>query len=96
MDEMYEWIKMRRKRRFRLMAAILCICVLFTSLPQLPTLRQAFAAEEIRVITSFTPLADDVREQTAAPGTSLDALTLPDTLYAQGYISDAKNPVGGG
>lgn len=48
------------------------------------------------VITGFTGLPDEIREQTVSPGTTIEELNLPDTLEAYIVEKDAENNVGGG
>ncbi len=98
MDEMYEWLRARRKRRIRIVAALLGVGVLFTSIPQLhlPEYDKARAKEEqIHIIGEFAALPEEVREQTVAFGTSLKELELPDGLEAYMTVKNAEN-IGGG
>lgn len=48
------------------------------------------------VITGFADLPEDIREQTVPLGTTIEELTLPDTLEAYIVEKDAENNVGGG
>ena len=98
MDEMYEWLRARRKRRIRIVEALLGVGVLFTSIPQLhlPEYDKARAKEEqIHIIGEFAALPEEVREQTVAFGTSLKELELPDGLEAYMTVKNAEN-IGGG
>lgn len=85
MDEQRVWLRARRKRRLRILAVILCVCVLFTTYPDILATLSVFASEESAQsetwhITDFTSLPDEVREQTVPIGTALSELTLPDAL----------------
>ncbi len=87
MDEQRAWLKARRKRRLRILAVMLSFCVLFHTYPDiLATLSVLAAVEsvqpEVRHITGFTALSEEIREQTVPLGTLLSELTLPDTLEA--------------
>lgn len=87
MDEQRAWLKARRKRRLRILAVMLSFCVLFHTYPDiLATLSVLAAVEsvqpEVRHITDFTVLSEEIREQTVPVGTALSELTLPDTLEA--------------
>lgn len=87
MDEQRAWLKARRKRRLRILAVMLSFCVLFHTYPDiLATLSVLAAVEsvqpEVRHITGFTALSEEIREQTVPVGTALSELTLPDTLEA--------------
>ena len=95
MDEQRAWLKSRRKRRLRILAAMLSICVLFTTYPDILATLFVFASEEpeqseVRYISGFTALSDEVREQTVPVGTRLDALLLPDMLEAA--VTEEKQP----
>ncbi len=87
MDEQRAWLKARRKRRLRILAVMLSVCVLFTTYPDILATLSVFASEEQaqaegRYISSFTALSDEIREQTVPVGTELTELSLPDTLEA--------------
>lgn len=98
MDEMYEWLKTRRKRRLRLLAALLGVGVLLTSLPRLPeAIEGALASgQPIRTVREFAPLSKDVREQTVPIGTTFRELDLPDTLEAYIFTENNEKNEGGG
>lgn len=86
-DEQRAWIKTRRKRRLRVLAAVLCLSVLFTTYPNILEAFSVFAAENgaeenILYVSGFSDLPEGVREQTVPVGTGLEELTLPDTLEA--------------
>ncbi len=85
MDEQRAWLKARRKRRLRILAVILSMCVLFTNYPDILETISAFAAaqpaqSEARYISGFTALPEEIREQTVPVGTGLSELALPDAL----------------
>lgn len=87
MDEQRAWLKARRKRRLRILAVVLSVCVLFTTCPDILATFFVFASEEPaqsegRYISGFTALSDEIREQTVPVGTELTELSLPDTLEA--------------
>lgn len=87
MDEQRAWLKARRKRRLRILAVMLSVCVLFTTCPDILATLSVFASEEPaqsegRYISGFTALSDEIREQTVPVGTELTELSLPDTLEA--------------
>ncbi len=95
MDEQRAWLRARRKRRLRILAVILCVCVLFTTYPDILAVLSVFASEvseqpEGRYISGFTALSDEIREQTVPVGTALTELLLPDTLEA--VITEEKQP----
>ena len=99
MDEQRAWIKMRRKKRLRALAVALCICVLFTTYPNILETISAFAAgprgeDKSMSISGFSRLPEDVREQTVPMGTGLSELELPDTLeaYVTVETGDEKKP----
>lgn len=87
MDEQRAWLKARRKRRLRILAVMLSVCVLFTTYPDILATLSVFASEEQaqaegRYISGFTALSNEIREQTVPVGTELTELWLPDTLEA--------------
>lgn len=87
MDEQRTWLRARRKRRLRILAVMLSLCVLFTTYPDIPAALSVFASEEqaqaeVRYISGFTALPKEIREQTVPVGTELTELSLPDTLEA--------------
>lgn len=87
MDEQRAWIKSRRKKRLRLLAVVLCFCLLFTSYPDILETLSVLAAgtqdgDDTLYVTGFESLPEDVREQTVPVGTGLEELSLPDTLEA--------------
>ncbi len=77
--------KHRQSRRhptsIRLIAGLLCICLSVMSLPGGTSSFLALAAEKKEVVT-FPALPEEIRMQTAKPGTELEELELPDTLMA--------------
>lgn len=75
----------RHKKWQRILADFLCFCILFT----LPGISDAFpvaaAGREERagadnIIIGFTPLSEEVKEQTVSAGTDVDELNLPSEL----------------
>lgn len=95
MDEQRVWLRARRKRRLRILAVILCVCVLFTTYPDILATLSVFASEvseqsEGRYISGFTALSDEIREQTVPVGTAPTELLLPDTLEA--VVTEMKQP----
>lgn len=89
MDEQRTWKikRLRRKRHLCILAAMLSVCVLFATYPDIPATLSVFASEEQaqaegRYISGFTALSDEIREQTVPVGTEFTELSLPDTLEA--------------
>lgn len=87
MDEQRVWLKLRKKRFLRILAVVLSFCVLLTTYPDILATLSVFASEEpeqteVRHISGFTALSDEIREQTVPVGTELTELSLPDTLEA--------------
>ena len=85
MDEQRAWLKSRRKRRLRILAVMLSMCVLVTNYPDILETISAFAAaqpaqSEARYISGFLALPEEIREQTVPVGTGLSELALPDAL----------------
>ena len=86
-DEQRAWIKTRRKRHLRILAAVLSLCVLFATYPNILETFFVFAAEREKeekdlYISGFSDLPEEIKEQTVPLGTGLEELTLPDTLEA--------------
>ena len=87
MDEQRAWLRARRKRRLRILAVILCFCVLFTAYPDILETLSVFAVveseqSEVTYIFDLKTLPEEIREQTVPVGTGLEGLSLPDTLEA--------------
>ena len=85
MDEQRVWIRSRRKRRLRLTAVILVLCLLFTTYPDILATLSASATEQkdgTLHVSGFAQLPEAVREQTVPVGTDISKLSLPDTLEA--------------
>ncbi len=87
MDEQRVWLRARRKRRLRILAVILCFCVLFTAYPDILKTLSVFAVVEseqleVTYISDLKTLPEEIREQTVPVGTGLEGLSLPDTLEA--------------
>ena len=84
MDEQRAWLRSRRKKRLRVLAAALGFCVLLSSYPNILETLSALAAESEEgeegsyVITSFAPLDEETKEQTVSVGTDMESLYLPD------------------
>lgn len=101
MDEQRAWLKSRRRKRLRLLAVALCCCLLVTTYPDMLTTLSVLAAglqgEDSTdiVITGFSSLPEDVREQTVPLGTTIEELNLPDTLEAYVAKKGAENEWGG-
>lgn len=97
MDEQRAWLKAGRKRRLRILAVMLSFCVLLTNYPNIVETLSVFAAAEseqpeTRLISGFTALSDEIREQTVPVGTELSELTLPDTLEAVVTMTGENQP----
>ena len=87
MDEQRAWLRARRKRRLRILAVILCFCVLFTAYPDILETLSVFAVveseqSEVTYIFDLKTLPEEIIEQTVPVGTGLEELLLPDTLEA--------------
>lgn len=87
MDRQRAWLKVGKKRRLRILAVILCVCVLVTAHPDIMETIFVLAADrteqtEVRYVSGFAALPEEVREQTVPVGTGLEKLQLPDTLEA--------------
>ncbi len=91
-EEYRAWLKKRRKRRMRILAAVLCFCVVCTTYPNiLETLSVIASADaDAARITEFVQLPKEVQNQTVAPGTKQEELALPDTLEAYIEQSDTE------
>ena len=91
-EEYRAWLKKRRKRRMRILAAVLCFCVVCTTYPNiLETLSVIASADaDAARITAFVQLPKEVQNQTVAPGTKQEELALPDTLEAYIEQSDTE------
>ncbi len=92
MDEQRAWIKMRRKRRLRVLAVVLCLSVLFVTYPNILETLSVFASENgseenVLYVSGFCDLSDEIKEQTVPVGTGMEELALPDTLKA--YMAQA-------
>ncbi len=87
MDEQRAWLKARRKKCLRLLAVVLCFCLLFQTYPNILETLSAFAEEQrggesTVYVSGFAKLPEEVREQTVFVGTEAEELSLPDTLEA--------------
>ncbi len=68
--------------RQKLIAGLLCICLMMVSLPIEFFSSRVFAEESQKKILSFSLLPEEIRQQTVNTGMSLEKLNLPDTLEA--------------
>lgn len=85
MDEQRAWLRARRRRSLRIFAVILCLCVLFTTYPDILATLSVLAEEkpgQTQYVSGFAELPEEIREQTVPVGTGLEELSLPDTLEA--------------
>ena len=83
-------------KRRRIFAVFLCLCVLFTTQPEIWNRLSVFAAEEsdTKVILSFAELSEEIKEQTVPVGTVYEELELPEELNVymkQTEISSTPN-----
>ncbi len=97
MDEQRAWIKSRRKKRLRLLAAALAFCLLVTTYPDILATLSAFAAgtqdgDGTVYVSGFESLPEEVREQTVPVGTGIEELTLPDALEAVVIAEEEDDP----
>ncbi len=96
MDEQRAWIKSRRKKRLRLLAAALTFCLLITTYPDILATLSAFAAgmqggDGTVYVSGFESLPEEVREQTVPLGTEIEEQTLPSTLEAFVTITEERD-----
>lgn len=68
--------------RQKLIAGLLCICLMMVSLPIEFFSSRVFAEESQKKVLSFSSLPEEIRRQTVNTGTPLKKLNLPDTLEA--------------
>ena len=102
MDEQRAWIKSRRRKRLRITAVALCVCLLVTARSDILETFSTFASEwkdSTVYVSGFAELPEEVREQTVPLGTGVEELSLPDTLEAfaetpeeEGKPEDADMP----
>jgi len=83
-------------KRRRIFAAFLCLCVLFTTQPEIWNRLSVFAAEEsdTKVVLSFAELSEEIKEQIVPVGTVYEQLELPEELNVfmkQTEISSTPN-----
>ena len=96
MDEQKAWIKSRRKRKLRFTAAILAVCLLVTTYPNILETISVFAAGlrgdgGTMSITGFVDLPEETAQQTVPVGTDISELELPDTLEAYVTVEDKND-----
>lgn len=87
MEEQRAWIQSRRRKRLRITAVILSICVLMTNYPDIWGTLSALAEETqdgdgMVYVSDFAGLPEEVREQAVPVGTGIEELMLPDALEA--------------
>ncbi|MCM1412371.1 MAG: hypothetical protein NC305_17775, partial [Lachnospiraceae bacterium] len=87
MDEQRAWLKSRRKKRLRITAVILSVCLLVTTYPDILTTISALAADIRSVegtvtVTGFAELDEETAMQEVETGTDISGLDLPDALKA--------------
>lgn len=80
----------------RIFAVFLCLCVLFTTQPEIWNRFSVLAAEEsdTKVVLSFEELSEEIKEQTVPVGTVYEELELPEELNVfmkQTEISSTPN-----
>lgn len=83
-------------KRRHIFAGFLCLCVLFTTQPEIWNRLSVFAAEEsdTKVVLSFAELSEEIKEQTVPVGTVYEELELPEELNVymkQTEISSTPN-----
>ena len=72
MDEQRAWLRARRRRSLRIFAVILCLCVLFTTYPDILATLSVLAEEkpgQTQYVSGFAELPEEIREQTVPVGT---------------------------
>lgn len=87
MDEQREWLKKRRKRRLRFLAALLCFAVIAAGFPGIWDTLSAYAA-----------LPDEGWNQAALPGIAQAGLALPDAVeeaLAENDGESSENTIAG-
>ncbi|MDE7339835.1 MAG: hypothetical protein K2N80_04635 [Lachnospiraceae bacterium] len=97
MDEQRAWIKSRRRKRLRIVAVVLCVCLLATTCPDILTALSTLATEWVDstvYVSSFGELPVEVREQTVPLGTGEEELALPNTLEAFAAAPEDKDSSG--
>ena len=96
MDEQKAWIRSRRKRKLRFTAAILAVCLLVTTYPDILETISVFAAGlrgdgKAMSIAGFVDLPEETAQQTVPVGTDISELELPDTLEAYVTVEDKND-----
>ena len=69
-------------KHHRILAVLLCLCVVFTAQPEIWNRLSVFAAEEndTKFVLSFAGLPEEIKEQTVPVGTVYEELELPEEL----------------
>ena len=91
MDEQRAWLKSKKAKHLRLLAAALCISLIATTYPEILGTLSSLAEETLGEadavsVSRFMELPEQVREQTVPVGTDRSALELPDTLEAYAAV----------
>ena len=91
MDEQRAWLKSKKAKQLRLLAAALCISLIATTYPEILGTLSSLAEETLGEadavsVSRFMELPEQVREQTVPVGTDRSALELPDTLEAYAAV----------
>lgn len=68
--------------RQKFMAGLLCVCLMLVSLPAELYGSRVLAEGQKKMILSFSPLPENVEQQTVGKGTDLGKVNLPETLEA--------------
>ena len=98
MDEQREWLRLRKRKRMRLLAVVICFALLVTTYPNILESLSVLAVgmrgieDENLHISRFVSLEDAVRVQTVPVGTAREELTLPDTLEAVIAVENIEEP----
>ena len=68
--------------RQKFMAGLLCVCLMLVSLPAELYGSRVLAEGQKKMVLSFSPLPENVEQQTVGKGTDLGKVNLPETLEA--------------
>ena len=68
--------------RQKFMAGLLCVCLMLVSLPAELYGSRVLAEGQKKMVLSFSPLPENVEQQTVGKGTDFGKLNLPETLEA--------------